>query len=148
MQKTIVVNFNGKDEEEFTSFMEELTKYIRLQHKNITTEIYDTPLGAFAAQEGPFRIEQLIENEHMERPEDEKLLKEMGEDAASEIEDNLVYDDSTYSSILDNDTLEQIAIDNAVSVFKGHLSELSEHDRKIAEDFIGEWDEDDGEEED
>lgn len=156
MQKVIVVKFSDEEAEDNfrmvmdhiaavakgsisikTDIMDDINAAVRGIEE---LETFDTPLEAFAEQEGPFRVEQLIENDRMGRLEDEELLREMGENASSEIEDNMIYGSSPYSSILDNDTLESIAVDMAADVLREHFDELSEHDRKVAESFLADYD--------
>lgn len=134
MQKVFVMNF--KDEKQADEFID---RVFSNRDDGITVEIYSTPLEAFSHQEGPFRVNELIEDGYLEKLDDKNLLEKMGKETTEKINDNLHGEDDDYGPALDGDTLSQMATDSAVEVFREHLEELNEHDRKIAEKYIEDW---------
>lgn len=134
MQKLFRMNF--KDEKQAEAFID---KVFANREPGITIEVFGSALEAFTKDEGPYRVNQLIENGELKEPEDRSLLERMGEKASQRMLRNMLEQDDKYSMILDVDVLDEMATDSAVEVFRDSLESLSPYDRKIADEYIEDY---------
>lgn len=97
---------------------------------------FDSTLEAFASQEGPYRLNELIESGDIPVFHDEDLNQSITDEATKLLGQALLGERNDVATPLDNNISDNIVLKAAESVIRQRMKDMSPEDNLTAQNFL------------